>query len=137
MKRSFHKCFKKVRIIQGEKRELGNSDIQQKLKQKSNLVAYIKKNKCKHAQKVAESKLSEIEEKIVNELSSNNAKTVKDYFGSMETLDGNFSQLGLWKLKQKLCPQTTDPPMAKLDMAGNLVTTTESLFISLFGDIQE
>ena len=45
----------------------------------------------------------------------------------METLDGNFSQLGLWKLKQKRCPQRTDPPMAKLDMTGNLVTTTEGL----------
>ena len=45
----------------------------------------------------------------------------------METLDGNFSQLGLWKIKQKLCPLISDPPMAKYDNRGNLITTAEAL----------
>ena len=52
---------------------------------------------------------------------------VKKYAGNIETLDGNFSQLGLWKLKQKLCPLLSDPPMAKYDDGGNLITTTEAL----------
>ena len=127
LKRSFHKCFQKVRIVQGEKRKLGNPSIQIKLKQKSNLINIIKNSNCKHAKQVAESKLLELEEVIANELGTINAEAVKEYVDGMETLDGNFSQLGLWKLKQKLCPQRTDPPMAKLDMTGNLVTTTEGL----------
>ena len=127
LKRSFHSCFKKVRIVQGEKRKVGNPSIQHKLQKKSKLTNFMKINKCAIAQKNAESKLIEIEEAIANELSSNNAEKVKEYVGSIETLDGNFSQIGLWKLKQKLCPQTTDPPMAKYDNTGNLITTTEGL----------
>ena len=60
-------------------------------------------------------------------MSSSNTEAVKEYIGSIETLDGNFSQIGLWKLKKKLCPQITDPPMAKHDNTGNLITTTEGI----------
>ena len=127
LKKTFHQCFKKIRIKNGDKKKLGNHVVQDKLKLKSKLKAFLKDNKCKTAQQIAKSKISDIEEAITNELASTNAETVKEYIGSMETLEGNFSQLGLWKLKQKLCPLKSDPPMAKYDNVGNLVTTPEAL----------
>ena len=51
----------------------------------------------------------------------------KEYVESVETLDGNFSQLGFWKLKQKIWPSASDPPMAKHDRAGNIVTAPQVL----------
>ena len=41
--------------------------------------------------------------------------------------NGEFSQCGMWKLKSKLCPIPLDPPTAKLDENGCLVTNTEEL----------
>ena len=46
---------------------------------------------------------------------------------SVETLDGNFSNVGFWKMKQKLWPSSCDPPMAKHDREGNLVTAPGAL----------
>ena len=33
----------------------------------------------------------------------------------------------MWKLKQKLCPSSKDPPMAKCDNMGNIITAPETL----------
>ena len=33
----------------------------------------------------------------------------------------------MWKLKNQLCPKELDPPMAKFDEKGNLVSCPESL----------
>ena len=44
-----------------------------------------------------------------------------------QTPDGSFSQTGMWKLKSKLLPRQTDPPMAKADTEGNLITGTGAL----------
>ena len=41
----------------------------------------------------------------------------------METLEGNFSQQGLWKIKNKLAPCTSDPPMANFNNEGQLPIT--------------
>ena len=43
------------------------------------------------------------------------------------TSDGNFSQIGMWKLKNQLIPKEMDPPMAKLDSYGNLITAPGAL----------
>ena len=40
---------------------------------------------------------------------------------------GNFNQLGMWRLKSKLWPKEQDPPIAKFDEKGNLITNPEAL----------
>ena len=45
----------------------------------------------------------------------------------IESLEGKFSHQGLWKIKQKLCPAANDPPMAKKDEKGNIITAPEAL----------
>ena len=119
LKRTFHKCFKKVRITTGNNKKLGNPSIQEKMKLKNELKLFLKNNDCKIARRIAETKLQTVEEAIANEIAINNTNIVKEYLGNIETLEGNFSQLGLWKLKQRLCPLKSDPPMAKYDKTGN------------------
>ena len=125
--RTFHICFQKVRIVNVGKRKIGNNSIQAKLKLILELKLFIKDNKCKLAREIAETKLKEMEEAIAIEQSETNAETVKEYVENIETLDGSFSQGGFWKLKSKLCPLTSDPPMAKYDNNGNLITSHSAL----------
>ena len=33
----------------------------------------------------------------------------------------------MWKIKRKLFPDSSDPPIAKIDSHGNLITSIESL----------
>ena len=66
-------------------------------------------------------------ENISNLTSAINISIVKDQIKNLETLDGNFSQLGMWKLKNKLIPRDLDPPMAKLDDKGNLISAPNAL----------
>ena len=42
-------------------------------------------------------------------------------------MEGSFSQNGVWNVRSKLCPRKIDPPMAKKDKDGNLITSKETL----------
>ena len=59
--------------------------------------------------------------------SERNAEIVKDHINNIQVEDGRFSQLKFWKLKQKLWAKTSDPPMAKYDENGVLVTAPDLL----------
>ena len=54
-------------------------------------------------------------------------KLVQEHMKTLGTYDGRFSQSGMWKLKNKLWPKDQDPPMAKIDEGGNLITTPGEL----------
>ena len=69
-----------------------------------------------------QSKLKEAEEKVTNLMADENAKVVEEHLSQLNSINGNFSQIKMWKLKNKLLPRPTDPPMAKKDKGGNLVT---------------
>ena len=94
---------------------------------KTRLQIFLKNCSCRIGRKIAEEKLNEIENFLNENCSARNAETVKAFIQSAENEDGNFSQLKLWKLKQKLCPKPHDPPMAKKDDKGNLITCPELL----------
>ena len=70
----------------------------------------------------AKEKLEEVEEALANETAADNVEKVKGYIKSVETLDGNFCQVSFWKLKRRLWPSDSDPPMGKSDGNGNLIT---------------
>ena len=59
--------------------------------------------------------------------SARNANIVNNHIQNLENLDGNYSQIGMWKLKNKLMPKELDPPMAKFDAKGNLITAPNAL----------
>ena len=59
--------------------------------------------------------------------SDRNTKLVEEYIQSLDSTSGNFSQLGMWKLRNKLCQAQSDPPMAKRDKSGTLITAPSLL----------
>ena len=129
LKGCIQKCFKKVRIRNGGKIGCEGvlSPIQEKMKWRSELKKMMKNCTCPKELKAAEAKLDEVDEYLAENCADKNAATVKEYIKSVENENGNFSQLKLWKLKQKLCPKICDPPMAKKDENGTLITSPELL----------
>ena len=71
--------------------------------------------------------LEQLENFLIEHSAEKNAKFVKEYVKRVENEEGKMSNIKLWKLKQKLCPRATDPPMGKKDEDGNLVTAPEAL----------
>ena len=71
--------------------------------------------------------MEEIEEILIEETAAKNAKIAQEHLETVETCDGAFSNLGFWKLKQKLRPAANDPPMAKVDNHGNIITSPEGI----------
>ena len=45
-------------------------------------------------------------------LADKNAQTVKEHLSQLNSIDGNFNQMKIWKLKNKILPRPVDPPMA-------------------------
>ena len=123
------KCFKKVRITKGGKifHRDGTDPIIENIKLKSELKTFLNNCNCPIRRNVAQNKLDEVENFLNENCSAKNAKIVKEYINEVENEQGNFSQIKLWKLKQKLCPKPSDPPMAKKDREGNLITSPDLL----------
>ena len=82
-----------------------------------------------------QSKLKEAEEKVTNLMADENAKVVEEHLSQLNSINGNFSQIKMWKLKNKLLPRPTDPPMAKKDKGGNLVTAPPPSEKALFTNL--
>ena len=129
LKSCLHQSFKKVRIRHGGM--AGKSDeknkIQEQIRLKIQLKIFLKNCNCDTEKKIAEDKLNEVERFLIDNCAAKNAETVKGYISDTQNEEGNFSQLKLWKLKQKLCPKVPDPPMAKRDENGTLLTAPELL----------
>ena len=81
--------------------------------------------------------IQKIEDEISAKCANKNAETVKQYVKQLDSTSGNFSQLGMWKLKNKLCPKQNDPPMAKKDKMGALITEPnllKKLYLDTYSD---
>ena len=55
------------------------------------------------------------------------AKTIREHIESCKSEHERFDQQSFWKLQKRIIPTQVDPPMAKLDALGNLVTTPNAL----------
>lgn len=67
-----------------------------------------------------------------------NKKIVEEYLGKTgDTIEG-YNQVKTWAMKKKLCPKNSiDPPCAKKDKDGNLVTSKsalEKLYVETYTD---
>ena len=78
-------------------------------------------------------KIQYVEEVISRECSEENIRKVKECLQNLQSGKGTFSQNGMWKLKSKLCPRPQDPPTAKLDKQGRLVSCPDKL-LSLYSE---
>ena len=129
LKQTVQKCFRKIRV-RGNERE---TEVGTLLKRKSKLNIFLQSSQCEKSIKMARKNLSAVENKIQELSSTRNVHLVEDYVKSLEC-NGKFSQSGMWKLRKKLHPsKQLDPPMAKHDKGGNLITAP-SLIKKLYSD---
>ena len=123
-----HQCFRKVRVRVGGRKSEKQSLIQEYMKLRTHLKLLLLQNNITKSEKIAAEKtLHDVESFLTDNCAAKNAATVREYIGEMKTEEGSFSQLKIWKLKQKLCPNVIDPPMAKKNEDGSLITAPELL----------
>ena len=75
----------------------------------------------------AKLKLQRVDLQIYEMMTEKNAKIISEQVASLDTMDGSFSQIGMWKVKKKLFPRPKEPPTAKKDEHGNLITAPSAL----------
>ena len=124
---TFFKCFDKIRITTGIKSKYGDKTLQGFLKLRMELKQYLLNCDCLIGKKMAEEKLKETETILTKKYASKSAEIIKEKVSEMKLADGVFSQVGFWKIRQKFCPQARDPPMAKKDENGLLITSPNLL----------
>jgi hypothetical protein len=121
LNKKFHKCFKKIRVTKKQK----PNHLQSLLESRSQLKKQASKQKCKIGKNILTTKIKEIESKITEMSAEENAKKIKEQTENLSSLNGGFSTIGMWKVKNRVVSKPRDPPMAKKDSAGNLVTNPE------------
>ena len=130
-------CFDRVRI---GKRKI-NQTLQSLFSKKEKLQGEIAQLQANDKTDESENALDELEivqEGIAEIVAQKNVETVKEYF--LDDDDGmeGFTQQKTWLLKKKLSPKNKiDPPAAKKDKLGNLVTSKtllEQLYLDTYVD---
>ena len=97
-------------------------------------IAKLKSNDQNEEAEKAQDELEIVMEKISEIVAEKNIETVKNYLGVDNDGMEGFTQPKTWLLRKKLSPKNTiDPPAAKKDKAGNLVTS-KSLLEKLYLD---
>ena len=128
MNGTFQECFKKIRITNKTNPKCESEDeVQKCLELKSKFISFVQSAKSPLSRQFTENTIQILEAKILKLSAAKNSKFIKDQIGQLKTLEGSFSQTGMWKIRSKLCPRKVDPPMAKKDEDGNLITSQEAL----------
>ena len=125
-----HKCFKKVRIVNSNKKDMGgNKNL---FVERINLLKKIKSAKLDGKQKnEAENRVREIEEEIGEEVSEENMKTLKETLqlmgGDSDSVNGK-DRKQIWNLLKTKYPKILPAvPTGKKDHKGNIVTNHSGL----------
>ena len=119
--------FSKIRI----KKEKIAPELENLFSQRENLMQEIAK--CENDDLIEKEldlreKLEEISNKIADACADKNKKIIDEYIGDIDLSSDGFNQLQTWGLKKKLAPRNTiDPPAAKKNDSGQLVTEKQSL----------
>ena len=103
------------------------TEIDLKLEERKHLKNQLGSTKCKLLQTIIQQKIQDIEYYLALSISDRNAKKISEQFCEMTLGEGSFSQVGFWRVKNKICSRNGEPPMAKHDSHGNLVTSTQNL----------
>lgn len=123
LNKKHQKCFRKIRVTKRKKK----TEIETLLDQRIELKKLRKNSKCKIYTNIINTKLQIIEDNLTKLSANENAQNIKKQVENLSSLNGGFSTLGVWQVRKKVVPRHTDPPMAKKDPGGNLVTNPELL----------
>ena len=124
---TFHTCFKKIRIIPGIRHSYGQESLQELLKLKLTQKQTILNCKDDIEREEIKEKLKQTEKLLSEKFAAKTAEIIKEQVNEMRLADGKFSHAGFWKIKQKFSPRAMDPPTAKKDEDGMLVTSPNLL----------
>ena len=126
---TFHQCFTQIRIR--NKNKVHEDELNKKIlilmRDQSKLKIELMSAQCNLAKTIIKQKLDELEESIAILVSDKNAEKVSSQISELNTSGGGFSQIGMWRVKNKLFPRPNDPPMAKRDTHGNIITAPSQL----------
>ena len=127
MKNVIKSSFTKIRVkkkklpIELEKLFHEKESIKTKIAEKENLEEY------EDVVKLSD-ELDNVSAEIAKHCSERNKALVDEYLGRSNDIYEGFSQAKTWTLRKKLSPKNSvDPPAAKKDNQGNLVTDREEL----------
>ena len=67
--------------------------------------------------------IEDLEVDVQNCCAEENSRKIREQVGNLSNLSGSFSSSMMWQVKKKVCRRSRDPPVAKRDSHGNLVTT--------------
>ena len=101
--------------------------LQGLLQQKNDLKMNILNSKSEMEKVKAKEELKEVEKKLTNNFSSKSAEIIREHIREVKGPEGKFSNIGFWKLKKKFCPKAREPPMAKMNEQGILITSPNLL----------
>ena len=73
-----------------------------------------------------QSKICEIDNSMSSLCAVRNIEMFKKCTSNLMNTNVNYSQAGMWKLKNILILKEMDPPMAKLDKLGNLIIAPDA-----------
>ena len=121
------KSFKKVRIGKIKTDSKLESLFHEKEFLMESLAKYENDEKVIDIENTKE-KLDEVMQSIAKICCERNKKIVEEHLGNQDDAIEGFNQAKTWKMKKKLAPKNTfDPPAAKKDKYGNLVSDKEAL----------
>ena len=100
------------------------TELQNLMKAKQKLANELSKVGVENQQvrNKIEQNIDIIENEISLICSEKNSKIVKEHLAELSNNEDQVCRLNMWRLKQKLCPRNVDPPMAKKDVNGELVS---------------
>ena len=116
------KCFKKIRVNRYKKNERLEKLFTEREEAKELIAKLTNTDSFDKVEELTET-VDEISEKISDICSEKNKDIVKEVIGIYDDSIEGFSHIKAWEMKKRLAPKNTlDPPAAKKDKHGNLVT---------------
>ena len=112
------------------------SEIQDLLDEKLRLQLSQESNWCKLVRNIVQNQIEDIESKLSKLCAARNYEIVNSYTKTLGTSAGNFSQLGMWRLKNKLMPlEMAKLKVIPLSMVDDLLAAVPCGFKSIEMDV--
>ena len=123
---AFHRTFQKIRI-----RRCGNvkaaTDEGKMIILRSKLQRVKSENTNVEVRDSLDKKIEFLDHEISRVTALKNAEIIRSNLKQIDSLDGSFNQLGMWKLKQRLIARQSDPPTIKKDSTGKWISAPSAL----------
>lgn len=118
----FEKCFKKIRTSKPL-----ITEVDKKIKKCTDLKKSSNASKCKLAKFIVSNMIEKLENEISEHSAEENFNIINEQIKNITNLEGGLAKPKMWKVRKSVSPRAKDPPMAKYDKNGNLITTKEPL----------